>query len=112
MRLFALAALALGLQEPAGTPDQLAHWRLARSFAQPDRVTEAAEAAGLSSPRFETRYASILVKLHRTLANGRGFEALHKAILALSAEGGPPAAQAHLQALAESVKKAAACASC
>jgi hypothetical protein len=108
MRFFVLATLALG-QDPAGTPEQLAHWRLARSFAQPDRVTEAAEAAGISSPRFETRYAAILVKLHRTLSNGRGFEALHKAMLALPAEG---AAQAHLAALAESVKKAVACGPC
>jgi hypothetical protein len=103
-----LALLALVPQEP--TPEQRAHAKLAKAYNHPEQVEEAAEAAGLASPRFETRYAALLVRIHRTLAAGRGFEALHQTILGTAGDGA--ASAAHLKALAESLRKAIACSAC
>lgn len=110
--IMALGVLAALAQDPSWTPEQKAQFKLARGYNRPDQVDEAAEAAGLSSPKFETRYAALLVRIHRTLGSGRGFENLHKTVLAVSADGGPPAAAAHLKALAESLRKSLACGSC
>lgn len=109
--LLSLTILA-ALQEPSGTPEQKAYYKLAKAYNRPDQVDEAAEAAGLASPKFATRYAALLVRVHRTLASGRGFEALYKTVLTCSADGGPPTAAAHLKALADGLRKSLACTAC
>lgn len=107
-----VALLTLAQSDPAGTAEQLAHYRLARSYDKPDAVDAAIEAAGLASPKFETRYVAALMKVHRVFASGRGYDAIHRMLLSMSPDGGPRGAAAHLTALAESVKKAASCGDC
>jgi hypothetical protein len=100
--LLALGAV-LVTQDPAQS-------KLARSFKNPERITEAEESAGLASPKFETRYAALLVKIHRVFSAGRGFEPLHKAILGMSAD--TPRATAHLKAIADSLRTSLCCSPC
>jgi len=108
MTVLTLALLALAPQEP--TAEQKTHARLAKAYNHPEQVEESAESAGLVSSKFEIRYAALLVRIHRTLASGRGFESLHKTILGTSGDG--PRATAHLKALADSLRKTMACQAC
>lgn len=104
--------VALVQANPVGGPEASPHYKLAKSYNQPDAVDAALESSGLASPKFEVRYAALLVKIHRAFAAGRGFQALHQSILSLSADGGPTMASSHFKALADGVKKAACCGSC
>lgn len=83
-----------------------------RHYDRPDLIDRKMEAEARSSPRFELRYASLLLQLHRAFAEGGDYEAAHRALLEASPEGGPPGAAAHFQALAASLKAAIFCTQC
>src|SRR6185295_1701872 len=108
----ALLVSLLAQDEPAGTPEQLLHYRLARHYAQPSQVDAAQEAAGLASCSFSTRYCAALVQLSRCVDTGRGYENACQSLLRLSCAGGPPGAADHLKALAATLKDSVGCRDC
>jgi len=109
------AAAKLGLVRAGdrwGTADQHAHYAMARSMEQPDKVDPSMEAAARGSASFGARYAALLLQIHRTLATRRGHESTFLAIAGWSSGGGPKGAAEHVKALAASFKAAAYCKDC
>lgn len=65
-----------------------------------------------SHPHFPVRYAgALLVVLETFDRNSGGYEACHKAVKSVAAEGGPEAA-AHLNAIADRIQQLAKCGQC
>jgi hypothetical protein len=101
-----------GAAVPAAAFNAEAPPPILRQYDRPDLVDRKAEAAARSSPRFEVRYAGLLVQLHRAFAGGGDYEAAYRSLMEASPEGGPPGADAHLKALAASLKSAVYCTQC
>ena len=111
--LFILSLLSdQGDGGPKGTVEQLRHYEIVRHYNQPDKVDASSEASARASGNFGTRYAALMVQMHRTFARGRGFEGTYKSITQFASSGGPKGASDHLKALAQSFKLVAFCKDC
>jgi len=109
------AAVKLGLAREGdrwGRKDQLGLYAIASGFSKPAYIPAEAERAAKASPFFGPRYVAALLEIQKTLSANTGYEALWKSLQALGKAAPGPEAAAHLHALAESVRHAAACRSC
>lgn len=70
------------------------------------------EPQGNAPSTFAARYAAAVADLRETLDRGERHEACYQRMVRFSAEGGPPGAADHLQALAASFKAAVYCRDC
>jgi DnaJ-class molecular chaperone len=98
---------ALRAQEvPAGTPDQITHYRISRVFDKPEQADPSVESAARNSTNVGACYAALLLQLHRMAKSGSGYEATYRALIEAS---GPTE---HLRALAAGLKAAIYCTKC
>lgn len=110
--MIALFTAALLQAEPAGTADQVTHFKVAHAFREPERADGALEARAKNSSLFGARYAALLLEIRRSLETGTRHEATFMALAQASSSGGPKGAAEHLRALALSFKKAVYCKEC
>lgn len=106
-----MLTVALALAALQADPADLAG-RIARGFAEPDRVAAADEAAARSSPAFGPRYAVLLLDLHRCVERGRGYEGVYRSLVQFNTSGGPAGAGDLVRSLSTVFKKAVYCGDC
>jgi hypothetical protein len=95
-----------------GTADQHTHAAVAHGFEHPEKLDASVEATARGSASFGARYAALLAKLQRTLAQRQNHEAMFQELAGAGAGGGPRGAVEHLKALAMSFKAAVYCKEC
>src|SRR5688572_5204073 len=103
-----MLSVALALLVVQSDPGALAE-KIARGFAQPDRVSPADESAARTSSASGPRFAVLLLDLHRSVERGRGYSSVYRSLLKFD---GPSGMADTVRSLAVRFKKAVYCGDC